>query len=44
MGVDGGQFVEFVEVDEETVAGHFVDGFVVAQGAVVFGDDAGVGS
>lgn len=44
MGVDCGQFIEFVEVDEETVAGHFVDGFVVAQRAVVFGDDAGVRS
>ena len=42
VGSDGGEFVELVQVEEEAVAGHLVDGLVVAKGTVVFGDDARV--
>jgi predicted urease superfamily metal-dependent hydrolase len=37
------EFVELVEVDEEPVAYHFVDGLVVAQRTVLAGDDTRIG-
>ena len=44
VGLDAGELVQLVEVDDEAISGHLVDGLVVSDRVVILGDDAGVGS
>lgn len=44
IGLDAGEFVQLVEVDDEAVSGHLVDGLVVSNRVVVLCDYAGVRS
>lgn len=42
MRLNISHFVEFVQVDYESVADHLMDCFVIAKGTIVASDDAGV--
>lgn len=36
VGFDSSELIEFMEVDDESVSCHLVDGFIVSYGVVVF--------